>query len=227
VANQRRATNTNKNSQKNHNHDHNHTSRNVSSNNHHTSSNPNNVLNNNRYNENQERERNECQIQSQQEQQQVQHQQRSNQLVTRFDLGSEAEDSFDVDPSINQSVKTSSKAPSITHDSINTRTDNVSTLPVISMSTMSVRSSTFSEHSEPSTSGTIFSDHPTVYTNASTVGIPPASILDRRERLHNPISLNNYHLTGNNNSSHTVNTATTPNSNMPNEYNGDISSMKS
>lgn len=147
--------------------------------------------------------------------------------MTRFDLASEEDDHFDIDASINQSVKTSSKTPSIAHDSVNTRNDNISTLPVISMSTVSVRSSTFSDHSEPSTSGTILSDHPTVYTNASTVGIPPASIMDRRERLHHPISLNNYHLAGNNNSSHTLNTATSPTSAIPNEYSTDVSSFKS
>ncbi len=148
-------------------------------------------------------------------------------LVTRFDLSPETDNSFDVDQSLNQSMKTSSKTPSIAHESINTRNDNISTLPVISMSTVSVRSSTFSENSQPSTSGTVLSDHPTLYTNASTVGIPPASIMDRRERLHHPVSLNNYHLTGHNNSSHTINTSTSPTSAIPNEYGTDISSLKS
>lgn len=81
-----------------------------------------------------------------------------------------------------------------THTKSTTTTNNnaSSNLPIISTSTMSIRSSTFSENSIPSTSVTAVSDHQTVYTNSSTVGIPPASILDRARLHHRPMSLSSY-----------------------------------
>lgn len=57
--------------------------------------------------------------------------------------------------------------------------DNASTAPLFSTCSSSIESSTFSDvHSVQSTFATVFSNK-TLDTNSSTVGIPPASILDR------------------------------------------------
>lgn len=66
-----------------------------------------------------------------------------------------------------------------------------------------MRSSTFSENSIQSTSATMASEHPTVFTNASTMGIAPASIFDRRIQRRNGINSNLY-ITSNNTSNHTL-----------------------
>ncbi|AAS52246.2 ADR326Cp [Eremothecium gossypii ATCC 10895] len=57
--------------------------------------------------------------------------------------------------------------------------DNASTVPLVSMCSSSLKSSTFSDvHSVQSTRATVFSNK-TFDTNSSTIGIPPASIVDR------------------------------------------------
>lgn len=56
--------------------------------------------------------------------------------------------------------------------------DNASTIPLVSTYSSSVKSAMFSDaHSMQSTRATLFSNK-TFDTNSSTVGIPPASILD-------------------------------------------------
>ncbi|KAH3685908.1 hypothetical protein WICPIJ_003097 [Wickerhamomyces pijperi] len=92
-------------------------------------------------------------------------------------------DGFHKDESsINAIMATNSRPKSLSFKSSNSNKDNASTIPVISLSTASIRSSTFSESSQPSTSGTIFSDNQTIYTNSSTMGIAPASIMDRNRQ---------------------------------------------
>ncbi|AET39993.1 uncharacterized protein Ecym_5225 [Eremothecium cymbalariae DBVPG len=57
--------------------------------------------------------------------------------------------------------------------------DNASTVPLVSVCSSSIKSSTFSDaHSLQSTRATVFSNK-TFDTNSSTIGIPPASIVDR------------------------------------------------
>jgi hypothetical protein len=129
---------------------------------------------------------------------------------------------FEID-----SRKVSSKSPSITEGSMINRSDNVSTLPVISMSTMSARSSTFSEGSLQSTSNTVVSEHPTLFTNASTMGIPPASIMDRRDRVNRQLSMNSHLYATNNSSNHTFNTTMSPRSDYHNLEPNDNNSMVS
>lgn len=109
----------------------------------------------------------------------------------------------------NDSRKAYSKSPSIADTSVTTRFDNASTRPMISISTISARSSTFSDHSHQ-TSNTVQSDHPTLFTNASTTGIPPASIMDRRDHVNRQLSMSSHLYTTNNSSNHTFNTVMSP-----------------
>ncbi|AMD19110.1 HBR209Cp [Eremothecium sinecaudum] len=76
--------------------------------------------------------------------------------------------------------------------------DNASTVPLVSVCSSSMKSTTFSDvHSAQSTRATVFSNK-TFDTNSSTVGIPPASIVDRgRQAMEAPsvLSVGSSHTT--------------------------------
>ncbi|KAH3666661.1 hypothetical protein WICMUC_005478 [Wickerhamomyces mucosus] len=132
------------------------------------------------------------------------------------DLKNEDNHSLPNTASTHNSIPSRTVSKSIKSHHDNSNSDNYSTLPIISLSTVSIRSSAFSEVSRPSTTGTTISDHQTVYTNSSTIAIPPASILDRNRNNfnyneRNTNRLNSFYF-GNNSSNNTFLTTTSPRS---------------